>query len=117
MKKTFNEQKLLIAQKLSNLISISPKGTKIYNFYTNLVRPSNEILFNWRDSGKGVEWDKEGLKVCHEAEKLLSGGFEENDEWLLYIKLLHKYTNGRGESADFEIRLKSLCEIWCVEKY
>lgn len=37
------------------------------------------------------------LNACHEAEKVLKGGFKRGEQWLAYVTYLHDATNGKGE--------------------
>ena len=47
------------------------------------------------------------LNAMHKAEKLLKGGLCDGDEWLAYVRLLHKITGGRGEQATARQRAES----------
>ena len=87
MKMTLDEMKLAVCEKLPEIIEIQ---------YGAPCIKSERRVVNW-------EWD--GLKVCHEAEKLLDASQRESYRFLVTFE------------SPYEQRLEALCRVWFPEKW
>lgn len=64
----------------------------------------------WKD-GRTIDWDWEGLQVCHEAEKLLDAS-EMNDVFSYFHHVCWDMLH-----ATYEQRLEALCRVWFPERF
>lgn len=105
---TLEEMKFAVCEKLPELTYVSGLSAKL----------------KWTD-GRIINWPTEGLQVCHEAEKLLHKGEEQNN----YYSLLHMITVKEPwitsnnyqcymiATATYEQRLEALCRVWFPERF
>lgn len=111
---TLHEMKLAVVGKLPGLVELESTG---YFYWKN-----NTDLHEFRT---GVYWLTDGLQVCHEAEKLLSG-----PQIIDYVRKLCWATLDEdcdGEygchrisfvvKATYEQRLEALSRIWWPERF
>lgn len=73
--------------------------------------------WRWVDSKIPVDWETQGLQVCHEAEKWL----ESDMDFVCYFDKLEQLM-GNSPIADvviatYEQRLEALCRVWFPEKW
>lgn len=64
----------------------------------------------WKNTEHKINWPTEGLQVCHEAEKLLTGDCRDYVNHLIL-------SNGVAWCATYEQRLEALCRVWFPERF
>lgn len=113
MNMTLDEMKLAVCDKLPKLLLVSRDYISNHCIIT-----SDKKECVWRDGKQLVNWTKEGLQVCHEAEKLLS--YIQRINFVTRFKIQSQSALGAMldlQKATYEERMEHLCRVWFPEKW
>lgn len=115
MSMTLEEMKLAVCEKLPKLIKL----IDAIQFW--MPTPSEQGIY------KVVQWPTEGLKVCHEAEKLLDKTALDLYNGTLRLIVFGPYGESPKDysypaqayiwNATYEQRLEALCRVWFPERF
>ena len=103
---TLEEQKFAICKLLPDTIGFFP--------YRNSI-PFDGIYY-WRQHESHINWETEGLQVCHEAEKNLKG-----QQWVNYTEtlgmIIRRDKTDATWHATYQQRLEALCRTLFPDRF
>lgn len=110
------QQKLAVCEKLPELIGQCPSpASGHYCFFWH-----NQTEFHGKEDEEvvsPVNWDREGLQVCHEAEKLLPQNLHLTYSDCILPSVYQSSFMYTIIGATYQQRLEALCRVWFPEKF